>query len=234
MEKHIALFGGTFDPVHNGHLQIAQFVQNHLNFSQVIFIPNNTPPHRVQPLASTQQRLAMLNLALRDNPNFIINRAEIDRAGPSYMVDTLDLLSQEHPDSCPWLILGRDAFDNLPTWHNFDKLITICNFIVLNRAHPQANSKWSQWSEWSENYLKSCAITLDEFDILNNTYKYKPNGSVLLLNNSLIDVSGTQIRELIKTSNNPPMENNNTLKNKLQKFLPKQVVNYILDHELYI
>ncbi len=228
MQKHIALLGGTFDPVHNGHLQIAQLVLERLKFDQVIFIPNKTPPHRAIPQASANQRQAMLELATASNNKFIISHSELERAGPSYMVDTLDSISQQHPHCLPWLILGADAFELLPTWHNFEKLITSCNFIVLNRnLSPQTPTTWA------ENYLKNNTITLDELNILTNTYKYKPNGAVIFLDNKLIDISGTQIRALIRKYYTEHLEKDIIL-TKLQSFLPKQVINYILEHELYI
>lgn len=236
--NHIAILGGTFDPIHNGHIHIANLVLEQLNFKQVTFVLNNTPPHRPAPIANTEHRLNMLKLAIDNNPKFIIDTCELERPGPSYMVDTIEQITLNSQTSldliCPWLILGKDAFENLPNWHNFKKLIKICNFIVINRS-PQTSPPSTpspQAQAWLSNYLKNNLITLDEFNNLNNTNTYKPNGTVIKFDNNLIPISGTYIRELIKT--NKLIKNITEIENSLIKILPNQIVKYILEHDLYI
>lgn len=197
-----AILGGTFDPIHNGHIEIAKQVIAKLNFDKVIFIPNKNPPHRNQPIASSEHRLKMLQLAINNNKDFDISTCELDRDGPSYMVDTIEYLTSIKVNNKPWLIIGQDAFDHLPQWHNFERLIKLCGFIVITR-HLNNEHLASDW-------LKNYNIDMIKLDI------------------PPIDISSTEIRKLLKNHRNSPQKSN-----YLNKTLPKQVVRYIQDNNLY-
>lgn len=106
------VFGGAFDPIHNGHLAVAEYLTEHCHLSQIQFVPCLLPPHRQQPRATAQQRLSMLRLALENHPRWIANDIDYQRPAPSYMVDTLTILRRRQPHT-PWcLILGMDAFQS--------------------------------------------------------------------------------------------------------------------------
>lgn len=110
MTTKIGILGGTFDPVHFGHLRPALDVAEQLNLEHVRLIPSAEPPHRAEPVATAQQRVALLQLAIKNNPRFVVDDRELHRKGPSYTVDTLYSLKQEFPDSSFYLMLGTDAF----------------------------------------------------------------------------------------------------------------------------
>lgn len=129
----IGVFGGTFDPIHYGHLRPALEVQQALGMRQIRFIPSFIPPHRAKPGASAQQRLAMLQLAIADQSGFVVDTIELDRGGPSYMVDTLTALRDELGDEPIALILGQDAFARLDSWHHWRRVNELAHVVVVSR-----------------------------------------------------------------------------------------------------
>lgn len=129
----IGIFGGTFDPVHFGHLRPLLEVREALRLDEVRLIPCYIPPHRATPGATPAQRLAMLRLALDETPGFVIDERELQRGGPSYMVDTLQSLREEVGDLPLCLILGGDAFAKLDTWHEWSRLIELAHLVVIER-----------------------------------------------------------------------------------------------------
>ena len=134
-ELPIGIFGGTFDPIHHGHLRLAQEAFEQCNLASVRFIPSGTPPHRNKPHSSAQQRLAMVRLSLQDNAAFTLDEREIHRTEPCYTVDTLTSLRDEvgkHQSLC--LLVGGDAFLLLHTWHKWKKLFSLAHIVVVQRA----------------------------------------------------------------------------------------------------
>jgi nicotinate-nucleotide adenylyltransferase len=129
----LGIFGGTFDPVHFGHLRPALEVQQALGLNEVRFIPAGRPPHRDMPHATTPQRLSMLRAAIGDQPGFVVDEREIRREGPSYMVDTLTSLREEVGQLPLCLILGYDAFLGLPDWHQWSRLIELTHLVITHR-----------------------------------------------------------------------------------------------------
>lgn len=129
----LGIFGGTFDPVHFGHLRPALEVQQALGLNEVRFIPAGRPPHRDMPHATTPQRLSMLRAAIGDQPGFVVDEREIRRDGPSYMVDTLASLREEVGQLPLCLILGYDAFLGLPDWHQWSRLIELTHLVITHR-----------------------------------------------------------------------------------------------------
>ncbi|MCK4869588.1 MAG: nicotinate-nucleotide adenylyltransferase [Gammaproteobacteria bacterium] len=135
--KPIGIFGGTFDPVHYGHLQVANEVYKQLNLQEIKFIPCNQSPHKEQPIATPKQRVAMLELATKSHPEFTIDTREIDRGGKSYMIDTLASLKEDYPNTPLCLIISQDAFAKFNTWHKWQEIIKLVNLIVANRPDSQ-------------------------------------------------------------------------------------------------
>ncbi len=238
MTKRLAILGGTFDPIHNGHLAVAQLALDQLHFEHLIFVPNNIQPHRSAASASSDDRLAMLQLALNTtkNPEFTINTCELERPGPSYMIDTITELCSLQPNFEPWLILGLDTFYTLPTWHHFPKLIDNCNFVIINRNFITQDA--SQTS-WANDYLKKNKIHLDDLADFKNFTNTK-YGAVILLDNEPISISSSKIRALLSqassindTQNKQHKRNIQEIKNTLNNLLPLPVIDYILAHNLY-
>ena len=129
----IGIYGGTFDPVHYGHLRPAMDVYEAFALDEIRFIPCGQPPHRTQPVASAQQRLAMLHRAIADNPVFKVDDREVSRAGPSYMIDTLHSLRTDMPEADLYLILGMDAFAGFDRWHRWQDILLLCKLIITHR-----------------------------------------------------------------------------------------------------
>ncbi len=130
----IGIFGGTFDPIHFGHLRPLLEVQQALRLDEVRLIPSFIPPHRQAPGASAEQRLAMLELAAAETPGFVIDQRELQRGGPSYTVDTLESLRcelGEYKSIC--LIMGLDAFAGLDNWHQWQRLTELAHIVVMQR-----------------------------------------------------------------------------------------------------
>jgi nicotinate-nucleotide adenylyltransferase len=129
----LALLGGTFDPVHYGHLRLADDVRKALRLSEVRLVPAGDPPHRRPPHAAARDRVAMLNLAVDAFPGLVVDTREIDRRGKSYTVDTLAGLRSEMPDRPLLLLMGADAFRGLPTWHRWRELFELAHLVVVPR-----------------------------------------------------------------------------------------------------
>lgn len=129
----IGVLGGTFDPIHIGHLRAAEEVAARLGLDRVFFIPAGKPPHRAQPLAAARHRLAMTRLALAGHPRFTCLNWELRRSGPSYTVDTLAQLAARWPRAERFLILGADQCLHLPSWHEPLRLIRHARIVVISR-----------------------------------------------------------------------------------------------------
>jgi nicotinate-nucleotide adenylyltransferase len=129
----LGILGGTFDPIHNGHLELAREVRAALDLLAVRFIPAGDPPHRAAPVATPSHRLEMVELAVADVPGLEVDAREIDRPGRSYTVPTLEELRDESPARSLALILGADAFLGLPTWHRWRELFDLAHVVVVAR-----------------------------------------------------------------------------------------------------
>lgn len=210
-QQPIGIFGGTFDPVHLGHIQIARQVLDKCYLQKILFIPCYQPAHRHQPTATPTQRLEMLRLALENYPKFIVDAREIKRQGASFMIDTLQSLKQEYPNISLCLILGSDAFAKLNTWRNWQQLADYTNFIIINRPHIQ-----TKLSPLIQNFLQQATITDP------SKLSKIANGAIYQLNISPIPISATTIRQQLKNCKTP------------LSTLPKKVFNYINSKKIYI
>jgi nicotinate-nucleotide adenylyltransferase len=129
----IGLYGGTFDPIHYGHLRTALELQHALGLAEVRFIPCANPPHRAAPMTDGSLRLRMVEAAVRDRPGFVADDRELRRDGWSYTVDTLESFRAEYPARSLCLLLGMDAFLNLPLWHRWNELLDLAHVVVAHR-----------------------------------------------------------------------------------------------------
>jgi nicotinate-nucleotide adenylyltransferase len=129
----IGIFGGTFDPIHYGHLRTAFELLQALRLTEVRFMPAGNPPHREQPLATADLRLQMVKAATEGQHGFLVDDREIRREGPSYSVDTLATLRAEHPDRSLCLIVGMDAFLGLPKWYQWREILQLAHVVVAHR-----------------------------------------------------------------------------------------------------
>ncbi len=141
--KRIGLFGGTFDPVHYGHLRPAVEIAEQYALSTLYLLPNHRPAHRGPTGATTQMRIDMLNIAIESTPHLAIDTREAQRDKPTFTVDTLQELKAEQPDATLLFFLGMDAFAEFDTWRNWEGVLELANLVVLNR--PGAiHSQFSQ------------------------------------------------------------------------------------------
>ena len=129
----IGIFGGTFDPIHYGHLRTAFEMLQALRFEQVRFVPNGDPPHRGRFYADADLRLSMVSKAVAPEPGFVVDDCELRRQGPSYTYDTLVAKRAEFSDQPLGLIVGMDAFLGLTTWHRWDELLDLAHIVVAHR-----------------------------------------------------------------------------------------------------
>ena len=141
--KKIGILGGTFNPPHTGHLVIANEVLHALGLDKVWFMPNKVPPHKsIDSSVSNSDRLAMLHLAVDDNPDFRIETVELDRNGPSYTYDTIRILKDMYKDDEFYFIIGGDMVEYLPKWHAIDQLLELVKFVGVSRPSFKDQSEY--------------------------------------------------------------------------------------------
>jgi len=141
MTPRIGLFGGTFDPPHLGHLILASEAQTQLELDRLLWILTPEPPHKQdQLITATDHRLAMVKLAIADNPVFELSRIELDRPGPHYTLDTVKLIAEQNPGADIVPIIGGDSLRDLPKWHEPQQLVYACHWIgVMRRPNEESN-----------------------------------------------------------------------------------------------
>lgn len=188
-KRLIGIFGGTFDPVHNGHLRMAQEIVDAAPMTELRFVPCHVPPHRETPRASASERVELLRAALSEgDPRFRIDTRELEREGPSYMVDTLGSLREELGEKTAIaLILGHDALMGLSTWSRWTELTELAHLIILPRPGYRP-----ELPEVLSAHLKN-RISEDPQHLLTS-----PHGSVVPITTSQLEISASQIRELLK------------------------------------
>lgn len=211
LQQPIGILGGTFDPVHLGHIQIAKQALNKCLLNKVLFIPCYEPAHKNKPIASPQQRLTMLNQALEAYHNMVVDDREMTRKGVSYMIDTLQSLKTDFPKTPLCLILGADAFANLNTWHKWQQLFDYANFIIINR--PNANP---EIQNYNKTLLNQSEVS-DPIELSKNQ-----NGVIYQLHISPIPISATDIRKKLKN------------RETILSMLPKKVFTYIMSEKIYL
>jgi len=199
----IGIFGGTFDPIHNGHLHIARAVLALLNLQQLQFLPCARPVHREPPRASNEQRCRMIELALADEPRMRLNRLEIERGGLSYTVDSLRLINRAG-DTSLLLLLGADAFNGFATWEAPEEVLELANLAVCIRPGVEVDSGiYPEHRVDSVEALSACAA-----------------GGILLLEVDAPDCSSSALRADIEAD-------------LASRCLPAVVADYIRKHHLY-
>lgn len=204
----IGVRGGTFDPIHTAHLRATQEVAEALSLSQVRFIPGKLPPHRSQPDATADQRLAMVELAIASNERFLADDRELRREGYSYTVDTLRSLRQELGENEPLvLILGLDAFQGFTSWHEWEAITTLAHLAVTSRPDYTAQplQAWAQ------------AMQTDNAEELRNS----PAGKLFFTDTTALAISATDIRHQQQEQRS------------IRYLLPDAVYDYIQHQNLY-
>ena len=210
MPRRIGILGGTFDPVHIGHLRGALEVAEMFELNEVRLIPNSRPPHRDTPSSSALDRLAMVRLAVTDLAPLTVDARELERDRPSYTIDTLELVRAElADDDLLFLLLGWDAFCGLPGWHRWEQILDHCHILVMQR--PEADS---EAPEALRDLLAARTVT-DPGAITGG------GGQIAFVWQAPLEVSATRIRQFLASG-------------KSVRFLvPDTVLAYINAHGLY-
>jgi nicotinate-nucleotide adenylyltransferase len=190
--RPVGLFGGTFDPIHFGHLRAAFELTELLDLDRVLFIPAADPPHRGRPLADAQARLAMVQAAVEDEESFYVDDRELRRPGPSYTVLTLEELRREHGDTPLVLLLGMDAFLGLPTWHRWQELLELAHVAVAHRPGATLPS-----SGELGRLIERCRAR-DRAEIA-----AAPAGKVFVHPGTQLDISSTDLRAALRAGRDP-------------------------------
>ena len=209
----IGLLGGTFNPIHNGHLRLAQELAEALNFNEVRFIPSAQPPHKAVPEVSAQHRAAMVQLAISDNPLFKLDTRELARSGASYTIDTLISLQEELGGSVALcLVMGSDAFSKLNTWHRWQALLDYCHIILVQRPTSATQAQLAE--ELSvllhDHYTENVSDLADE-----------NAGYIHMQKITALDITSTNIRAQLEASFSP------------RYLMPDNVLDYIKNNKLY-
>ena len=216
--KKIGLIGGTYNPIHKGHLHLATQAQKIFNLEKVVFIPAYRSPHKLtlEPM-SGEHRLAMLTLALEGLPLFTIDKIELNKNEVSYTIETLKQLQSDHPDWEMHLILGADAFQAIETWKQYSQLLNYCNILVGTRPGSEL-----QLSELVKNKLAHRVLGIKD-GATNNKINKKlfKNIRINFFQISPLDISSNKIRQQVKKGE------------EVKDLLPHSVDNYIMRNKLY-
>lgn len=210
MRQPVAVFGGTFDPVHTGHLRSALELAELFGLEQLRFMPAADPPHRDRPAVSAEHRAAMLELAIAGESRFTCDRRELDREGPSYSVLSCEELRSECGPSDPLLlVMGADALAGLPSWHRWEELLDLAHIVAMARPgwdwpREGAVAELLRTRQRSPQQLMEAAA-----------------GGVCVQTFTPVFVSATEIRGLLQSGHSA------------RYLLPDSVLDYISDHGLY-
>ena len=220
---HIGLFGGTFNPVHIGHLRAALEVKEGFDLDQVILIPAALPPHKMPgEVADAADRLHMLNQALEDSPGLTISDVELKRSGPSYTIDTVQHFKHTLPDqSRIYLIMGMDAFLEIDTWKSYDELLLQIPFIIINRPKSGSAASDSGW-KFMENFLASKISADYVFSESQSCYRAQNKQPIYVFEVTSLDISSTRVRNLINTGRST------------EYLVPQKVAEFINSKGLYL
>ncbi len=213
----VGIFGGTFDPIHYGHLRIAEEILETVGLQKMYFVPAGIPRLRHSPVASPQHRVEIVRLAIQKNPDFVLDGREIYRDGVSYSIDTVREFKQEFGEEIRLcLVLGADAFIKLPEWNNWKELFNLCHFIVSTRPGytftliKELLSKELR-EECSQRWVSNT-----------KSLRKETSGLIFIASTTMLDISATSIRAHIAVGRN------------IRHLVPSVTVNYISKNKLYL
>lgn len=210
LKAPVGLLGGTFDPIHIGHLRPAIEARDAIGLAEIRLIPNHIPPHRANPFCSSEQRLAMVKLAAAENAGFVVDERELRRDTPSWTIDTLIELRQALPDTPLCFLMGMDSLLGLPGWHRWQELLDHAHLVVSVRPG------------WQPDYPREVAELLARHHTMDATALHRRlAGHIWLADNQPIELSATRLRALLAAGEDP------------RYLLPPSVADYIRQQGLY-
>ena len=201
----IGIFGGSFNPIHNGHMQLAKQALKRLALDNVHFLPCANPVHRCALQVSSHDRLNMIRLSIANDDQFVVNRLELDRGGASFMIDTLREVRGQHPNESIGFMLGADAFNDILSWKQATKILEVAHLIVCQRPEIKLD-----YNIFNERWVQSV-----------DSLQHKKFGYVLPLAIKQSSCSSTEIREQLAVSK------------PVISCLPRVVLEYIVNNHLY-
>jgi len=211
--KRLALLGGTFDPIHNGHILPAKNVAKWLDIQQVSLMPAHLPPHKNTVSASAEQRVNMVKLVCHNEPLFICDQRELKRNSLSYTIDTLKEIKNEQPDTQIFFIIGMDSLLTFTQWHQWQEILTLSHLVVNCRPNYPLTTLTAD----TQNLLATHKLD-DNFQPQNIT---KDAGYILFPPEVNVEISSTAIKTKLKAQQS------------CKGLLPENVLNYIEKHQLY-
>lgn len=215
----VGIFGGTFNPVHYGHLRAAEEVKEKLDLDRVLFIPAGSPPLKTRDIEDGRHRYEMIRRAIRGNPSFDLSDIEFRKKGKSYTVKTIEALKRTSPETKFFFIVGIDAFLDIPGWWQPDLLVSLTDFIIISRpGFPFSELRTSP-------YLRTGRKILRAFDSLKTEIcraKLQSNRDAILVKLTPLGISATAIRRLIRQGKS------------IKYLLPPEVYSYIITNNLYM
>lgn len=218
----IGLLGGTFDPIHFGHIKPALEVKHQLNLDKVWLMPNHIPPHKQTTQVSSQHRLAMVELISQQYDEFEVCDIEIKRDTPSYSATTLQLLTAQYPQHQFYFIMGTDSFIQFQSWYQWQTIFSLCHLVVCQRPGWQLDPK----SPMAELLTRNATASADA-----------KTGKIFPIDVTLQDISSTQIRQMFKHSDDidsiAPHNLQSVSAAEIDKMLPFVIKQYIYEHHLY-
>jgi len=221
--KKIGLFGGTFNPIHLGHLTVAQEVKEGFVLDKIWLIPSAIPPHKqMNQVAKALDRLEMIRIAIADNPNFSVSDVELKRSGPSYTIDTVDYFKAILPKETQlYFIVGMDAFLDIELWKSFMELFQVIPFIVMSR--PGALTGELEKKEKRINDLLMTKVSREyRFDSARHGFFHPNKQPVFLFEVTPVDISATTVRK------------NRSRGRSIASLVPEKVKEYIESRGLYL
>jgi nicotinate-nucleotide adenylyltransferase len=207
----IAILGGTFDPIHNGHIETAQETAHWLGLNKLYLLPAHIPPHKTATSASALQREAMVNLVCQQYPLFELDNRELERHSSSYTLTSLQEIKQEHPNSIIFFIIGMDSLLTFTQWHQWQDILKLCHLVVNIRPGYQLQHLNTEIENLLENH---------QADSLTEAHQHNA-GCIIFHDNQAIEISSSEIRNQI---------NNQEL---MASVLPHSVIRYIAQQKLY-
>lgn len=211
--KKLGIIGGTFDPIHYGHLRAAEEARLDLPLERVIFIPAALPPHKLtDPLSAPEHRLEMVRRAVADNPGFLASDVEISKPGrPSYTVETVEYFRSRFHHNDIFYIIGMDSFLEIPTWKDFSRLFELCHVVVVTRPGSPSRDRFGPPPELLS-LLRPAG---------NGLFLHPSGNRVIIFPITGFDISSTQIRNLVRSGKS------------IRYLLPPEVEEYIREKRLY-
>jgi nicotinate-nucleotide adenylyltransferase len=210
----IGLLGGSFDPIHHGHLQLARDALKHLPLQEVRFIPA-AQPWQKGPITASEHRARMVQLAIGSDPHFALDMREIERGGVTYTIDTLHALRSQLPDRPLVLIMGSDQFARLDSWRDWQQIVELAHIAVATRAGAEMPSSAHMRTMLGDRRREAASLT-SQLD-----------GSVVEFEMTPVDASATEVRRLLREPHSTERAQ------RLSAMVPAAVLDYIDSHHLY-